>query len=280
MIKIVFIIISLLLLYIIISCMMTKDIIDDRDNNYDICEDGLCTFQNILSQNEVKILLEKSKNKDYKFIKDFIIQNKKIKKIYNKLLGEDYQFQDYIFVIKRSSIHTCHRDGNGDFFNKDQKYPSYTIIIYLEDMEKSLGVIPKSHKNVDSFGINITNKLINLPCKKGDIIIFNANLLHVGTINEKDDHFRIQMKITHKDDIQAISFYENYNKILDEENKLPKSIRIFQRNLSCMFPFVSNLGQNTIQTTTQNKNDNIIKKIYSYLFYGNDKAFDLPNLIV
>ena len=195
-------------------------------------------------------------------------------------MGSDYQFQDYIFVIKRSSIHTCHRDGNGDFFNKNQKNPSYTIIIYLEDMEKSLGVIPKSHKSVDSFGINITNELINLPCKKGDIIIFDANLLHVGTINEKDDHFRIQMKITHKDDIQAISFYENYNKILDEENKLPKAIRIFQRNLSCMFPFISNLGQNTIQTTTQEKNNNIIKKIYSYLFYGNDKAFDLPNLLV
>ena len=280
MIKIIFIIFALIILYIIIYCIFTKDYIDNTNKKYDINEDGFTTFQNVLSEDEVKVLLEKSQDKDYKYIKNHIIQNKKIKKIYKNLLGAKYKFQDYIFVIKRSSIHTCHRDGNGDFFNKDQKNPSYTIIIYLEDMEKSLGVIPKSHKSVDSFGINITNKLINLPCKKGDLIIFNANLLHVGTINEKDDHFRIQMKLTHKDDIKAISFYENYNKILDEENKLPKSIRIFQRNLSCMLPFISNLGQNTIQTTTQTKNDNIIKKLYSYLCFGNGKAFDLPNLLV
>ena len=154
------------------------------------------------------------------------------------------------------------------------------MLLYLEDMEKSLGVIPNSHKNMNSFGINLINPVINLSCKKGDMIIFNANLLHVGTINEKDDHFRIQMKITHKDDIQAISFYENYNKILNEENKLPKAIRRFQRNISCLFPFISNLGQNTIQTTTQGTNNNFLKKIYSYLFYGNDKVFDLPNIIV
>ena len=281
MIKIVFIIIVLILLYIFIYCMFSKDKIDDNTNEYDINDDGFTTFKNVLSKDEIKLLLEKSQNKDYKFIKNYIIQNKKIKKIYQKLLGDNYQFQDYIFVIKKSSIHTCHRDGNGDFFNKNQKNPSYTIIFYLEDMEKSLGVIPKSHKDVKSFGINITNPVINLTCKKGDIIIFNANLLHLGAINDKDDHFRIQMKITNKDDIKAISFYENYNKILDEENKLPKSLRKFQRNLSCLFPFVSNLGQTTIQTTTQDdNNNNFIKKEYSYLFYGNEKVFNLPNLLV
>ena len=280
MIKIFFFIILLIILYVIIYCFLTKDYIDDTNKKYDINEDGFTTFKEVVAEDDIKILLEKSQQKDYKYIKNFIVQNKKIKKIYKTLLGKNYQFQDYIFVIKRSSIHTCHRDGNGHFFNKDQTNPSYTIIIYLEDMEKSLGVIPKSHQTVDSFGLNITNKLINLPCKKGDIIIFNANLLHVGTINEKDDHFRIQMKLTHKDDISAISFYENYNKILDEENKLPKIIRIFQRNLSCMIPFLSNIGQNVIQTTTQDKNDNIIKKLYSYLCYGNGEAFDLPNLLV
>ena len=280
MIKIVFFIIILIILYIILYCVFSKDRIDYYNNEYNLKEDGFITFKNILSEEEIKDLLEKSQNNNYKYIKNYLIQNKKIESIYKNLLGDEYQYQDYIFVIKRSCIHTCHRDGNGDFFNKDQQNPSYTIIIYLEDMEKSLGVIPKSHMNVNSFNVNLTNPVINLSCKKGDIIIFNSNLLHIGTINDNDDHFRIQMKLTHKDDIQAISFYENYNKILDEENKLPKSIRIFQRNISCMFPFVSNLGQNTIQTTTQDSNNNIIKKLYSYLFYGNYSTFDLPNLLV
>jgi ectoine hydroxylase-related dioxygenase (phytanoyl-CoA dioxygenase family) len=259
--------------------MFSKDNIVESEN-YDLFDNGLQTFKNILSPDEVNMLLKKSHKNDYKYIKEYIIQNKKIKKIYKKLLGDKYEFQDYIFIIKKSSIHTCHRDGNGDFFNTSQKYPSYTMILYLEDMEKSLGVIPDSHKNINSFGINLINPVINLSCKKGDLLIFNANLLHVGTINNKDDHFRIQMKITHTDDFQAISFYENYHKILDEENKLPKSIRIFQRNLSCLIPFISNFGQSQIQTTTQNKNNNFMKNAYSYLCYGNDKVFDLPDIIV
>jgi len=274
------IIIVIFTLYVIIYCIFTKDYIDKSNNTYDINDDGFTIFKKVLSNNEVDELLEKSNNNDYQYIKKYIIKNKKIKKIYHKLLDSNYQFQDYIFIIKKSSIHTCHRDGNGDFFNKNQKSPSYTIIIYLEDMEKSLGVIPESHKDINSFGINLTNPIINLSCKKGDILIFNANLLHVGTINDRDDHLRIQMKITHKDDIQAISYYENFNKILNNENTVPKPIKIFQRNLSCMFPFVSNLTQNEVQNSAKSANNGFLQKIYSYLFYGKSDFYDLPNIIV
>ena len=62
------------------------------------------------------------------------MNNKKINKLIKKYTNNEYIFQDYVFIIKRSSIHTCHRDSNGDFFNADQKYPSYTILFFLEDI--------------------------------------------------------------------------------------------------------------------------------------------------
>ena len=162
MIKLILLIIGLVVLYFILYCMFSKDKVIYSEN-YDIFKDGLKTFKNILSPDEVKMLLKKSHENDYRYIKEYIFKNKKIKKIYKKLLGSDYLFQDYIFVIKKSSIHTCHRDGNGDFFNSKQKNHSYTMLLYLEDMEKSLGVIPDSHKDVNSFGFNGVKRLI----KKG-----------------------------------------------------------------------------------------------------------------
>jgi hypothetical protein len=89
------------------------------------------------------------------------------------------------------------------------------------------------------------------------------------------------MKLTHKDDIKAVSFFENYNKILNNENKLPKSIIKFQRNFSCMIPFLSNFSQNRIKETKDEhlKND-FFKTFYSIFFHGNDKFYDLPNIII
>jgi hypothetical protein len=118
------------------------------------------------------------------------------------------------------------------------------MLIYLEDMEKCLGVIPQSHLNKNAFNMNITDQVKNLVCNKGDVILFNANLIHVGTIHSfKNDHLRIQMKVSHKDDLEILSYYQNYNKVLKQENHLPSYIRKAQMNLSCMFPFVSNLTQ-------------------------------------
>ena len=280
----------LVLLFCVNYFILYKDQTIKHGDKYNLERDGFCLYKNILTESEIENLKSMCQHKHYKQIKDTLLNNQQLIVLKNKATSDQYVFQDYIWIIEKSSVHTCHRDNNGDFFNENQKHPSYTALVYLEDMGKCLGVMPESHKDLYANSVNFTDTVKNILCNKGDVIIFNANLIHVGTINTtndsnsnwttKDDNLRIQLKITHKDDIKAISFYENYNKILDEENKLPKSIRIFQRNLSCMLPFISNLGQNTIQTTTQTKNDNIIKKLYSYLCFGNGKAFDLPNLLV
>jgi len=151
------------------------------------------------------------------------------------------------------------------------------MLIYLEDMEKCLGVIPNSHHDLNSFNYNSTDPIDNLLCNKGDAIFFNANLIHAGALNKQDDHLRIQLKISHKNDFEAIKYYNNYNKILDQDNNLPFFLKKAHRKLSCMFPFISNFTQTEIQETSGGKKISIYQKIYSFIMYGNSNFYDLSD---
>jgi hypothetical protein len=237
-------------------------------DTFDLNKDGVCLIKNVLKQEEIE-KMKKMKEID---LKKYII-----KKFPN--LPQGYVFQDYIWVIKKSSVHTCHRDNNGDFFNKGQKHPSYTILFYLDDIDKCLGVIPKSHTSLTNNAINLGDGLRNIQCNKGDAIIFNANLIHVGTINP--DNTRIQMKITHKDDLEILNYYQNFNKVLNKENTIPKPMIRIQRNLTCMFPYMSDLTQTgNIKSARGSDNGAEItwaQKIFSSIFYGNKDFYDLPN---
>lgn len=251
------------------------------NSSYDLQNDGLCVLKNVFTKKDIQHFTKECENNNYKMVKERIISNSKLQSIIKHKIGNDYEFQDYIFIIKKSAIHTCHRDGNGDFFNEKQQYPSYTMLIFMEDMDKCLGVIPQSHKNVNSFNFNFTENVTNIVCNKGDIILFNANLIHVGALNSRDDNLRIQMKVTHKDDIPVMNYYNNYNKILNESNNMPFYVRKVQQKLSCMFPILSNYTQKEIQTSSEkskmSKNTSIFQKIYSYVMYGNSNFYNLPN---
>ena len=281
--KYYFLILFLLLLVLfIIHYMFYNDIISNPINNYDLTNDGLCVIKNLLSNDEINKLKNESMKDNYKSVKEYIINNEKINNIIKNYTNNNYQFQDYIFIIKKSTIHTCHRDSNGKFFNKGQKYQSYTILIFLEHMDKCLGVIPKSHLDINSFNINLTDKVQHILCNPGDAIIFNANLIHVGALNKNENNLRIQMKITHKEDIDKIMYYNNYNKILNETNNVPFIIKKAQKKISCTFPIISNFSQNEIKRTSGGTHSGIqigiFQKIYSYLFYGNSNFYDLPNV--
>ena len=239
--------------------------------------DGCTLLTGILSEKEIKTLREKCESENYKRAKEYVIKHQGFQKVIQTKLGKEYQFQDYILIIKKSAIHTCHRDFNGDFFNEGQKHPSYTIIIFLEDMEKCLGVIPQSHLDVNSFNVNFSNQVENVVCKRGDILLFNSNLIHVGATNKKDDNLRLQLKITHKEDIEALSYYEKYNKVLNQENRLPKYIIQLQKNASCMFPVVSNALQSENINATKSNSSSSIQRFFSSLFYGNSRFYELQN---
>jgi hypothetical protein len=268
------------LIYVIYVIFFDKDRLA-INASYNLNKDGLTILKNTFTKKELGYFKNECNHDNYKIVKERIMSNKKMQSIIKNKIGNDYDFQDYIFIIKKSAIHTCHRDGNGDFFNEKQQYPSYTMLLFLEDMEKCLGVIPQSHKHVNSFNFNFTEKVTNVVCNKGDIILFNANLIHVGALNSRDDNLRIQMKITHKDDIPVMDYYNNYNKILNENNNMPFYVRKMQQKLSCMFPVLSNYTQKEVQTSSEHsktaKDISIVQKIYSYVMYGNSKFYNLPN---
>jgi ectoine hydroxylase-related dioxygenase (phytanoyl-CoA dioxygenase family) len=149
-------------------------------------------------------------------------------------------------------------------------------------MDKCLGVIPGSHKSIISSAVNLPNRLKHVVCQPGDVLLFNANLVHVGAINEGgDDHLRVQMKVTHRDDRDKIAYYENFNKLLKEDNQVPKRVRRMQRDLSCMFPMVSDMTQREIIRTSRGSVDGVDvgypQKVFAWMFYGNKDFYDLPN---
>jgi ectoine hydroxylase-related dioxygenase (phytanoyl-CoA dioxygenase family) len=274
---------AIVILFVYILFLYTlEDRVDKPGRNYCIHKDGFTIVKNVLTEPEIEDARTKCKNGDYQSLKSALINNPKLRDVITKTLSPDYQFQDYIWIIQKSSVHTCHRDNNGDFFNEGQKHPSYTMLIYLEDMEKCLGVIPESHSSPYSNNTNIMNNLRHLLCSPGDIILFNANLIHVGAINKKDDSLRIQMKVSHKDDIKVLSYYENYNKILNEENIVPQSIRKIQKNFTCMFPVMSDWGQkeniSSARGSDQGATIGMPQKMFSYLFYGKSDYYDLKNV--
>ena len=256
----------------------------DIIQSYDLKEDGVHLIHQIVDTKEVDTLKTFCERGEYKTVKKRLIDNSNLNKWIQDKLGGEYIFQDYVWIIKKSSVHTCHRDNNGDFFNENQKHPSYTLLIYLENMEKCVGVVPQSHLERGSYGVNVTSDpLVNLLCQPGDAVIFNANLIHVGTINDLDDHLRIQMKISHREDIEVLNYYQNFNKIVNEDNMIPKPVLKIQRNLSCMFPFVSDLSQGENIRTARGSSDGaeigFFQKIFSNVFYGSANFYDLPNAV-
>ena len=68
---------------------------------------------------------------------------------------------------------------------------------------------------------------------------------------------------------------------VNQDNGLPKRILHFQKNVSCMFPYISNLTQSenisSARGSDNGANIGYFQKIFSYLFYGNSNFYDLPN---
>lgn len=229
---------------------------------YDLKKDGIVIIPKLLTDIEEYNIKNLVLNGYSLEAKKIIINSQFIRKQIEAILGDDYEFHDYIFVIKKSQFNVCHRDYNGKSFNSKQLYPSYTIIIYLENMEKSLDIIPGSHKSLMTNAINITDYSENIVCPKGGALLFDANLIHSGSINKDELNLRIQMKISHKNDKNStLNFFQKYNKILNKESNKPMWFKKLSKHLSCTIPLFSQFTQkydNNKDNTNDGTKDNLI----------------------
>lgn len=251
-------------------------------NVLNIESQGFEKIPNILDKKEIDQLLKWIHEKNYKKAYHFLANNPSIlSRIREKIPDSSkYIFQDYSYFILKSRVHTCHRDNNGTFFNPAQKHPSYTIMFYLEDIGQGLDVIPGSHLSKRLLFVSEPTHPISV--QSSDAIIFDANLIHCGSIQPKDS-IRIQMKFSHPEDIPALSFYQDFHKVLNKPNTSSSFSLYLQKMVSCHFPILNDIfmeqeDKQNWRGSLESKNIGIIQKIFSYLLYGDANYYDIPNI--
>lgn len=243
------------------------------DEFSDLYNNGYVVKHDIISKDKLDIIKDHWNRSEFKQINDIIKGDKKIKEFIDKNIKiGGYNFMDYIMFLENSVIHTCHRDNNSSYFNDTN--PSYTMILYIDDMEKCLDVIPNSHK--DKIGINLYDKTKTFLCKGGSIILFDASLVHSGSVDSKDMNRRIQLKVSHENDLEKLSFYQNYNKVLDKRNKNSDISKRIQKHFSCRFPIMSDMTQGK-EKEYINGNISWVAGMFSKLFYSDKDYYKLRN---
>lgn len=274
---IIFIIILSFLLRVMLITSQNGQYIS-RDDNMDIIKDGYFMFTNVLTQEEIDTIKTLWDNKDYSGIKNIVHSNKNLLENIKQQLGEDYMLMNYIWFIENSVVHTCHRDNNSHLFQFN-KYPrrSYTMILYIDDMDKCLDVIPGSNNNGYGYlGMNLYDATNTVLCKPGDLLLFDANLVHSGSLETKKNNRRIQLKVTHKYDIEKISYYNNVNRILDKHNTNSEISKVLQKSISCQFPIISDMTQDVNKESVNiEKEPSMLQKMYSVVFYSDENFYRL-----
>lgn len=233
---------------------------------------GYIVKHNVLKDYELKKIQDQWDHREYKDIYLYLKYNKDLLDIIRNSMGEGYVMMDYIMYLSNSVLHTCHRDNNGSKFN-DITHKSYTILIYIDEIEECLDVVPESHKHI---GIYSTDQTRTFMCKPGSIIIFDADLVHSGGLRDNKNNRRIQMKITHRDDYEKLKFYDNYFKIVDKLNTNSQFSKNLQKHLTCQFPVIADLTQgNNKEYISGDISD--LGKVFSEYFYSDKDYYKLED---
>jgi hypothetical protein len=232
--------------------------------------DGYALQHNIT---DPSVLSDLWKANRYRDIYDSLKNDKKVLDFVHSTLSDDYIIMDYIMFLSNSVLHTCHRDNNGSRFN-DIEHKSYTMIIYVDDMDRCLDVIPRSHNHLGWYKTDTTKSFM---CKPGSIILFDSDLIHSGSLNEDTtNNRRIQMKVCHKDDVKKLDFYSDYYKILDKKNTNSDFSKKIQKHFTCTYPVFADFTQGSNKDYISG-NISGIEKVFSQLFYSNKDYYKLKD---
>lgn len=267
-------IISILSLFVILSCIFRNLNSKIAPKNPTLERDGY-TVANILDVETIHLIQNLWDNREFKKVNDLLLNDPGIRKFLSIKLPKEYEFMDYIMFLEKSVLHTCHRDNNASRFNTGTS-KSYTMLVYIDNMNNCLDIVPGSHK-LDNIGIYSYDMTKTYKCKPGSIILFDANMVHSGSLDSQTPNRRIQFKIAHKDDFQALTFFDKYHKIVDKPNNNGQWSKQLQKHLSCQFPWVADI--------TQGQNKNYIKgdlslmdRFFSKILYSDPNYYRLEDV--
>ena len=229
---------------------------------------GYVIIENLINENDIDYILNLWRQKRYSEIKHFFKNSNEI----TKVLPDNYSLIDYTYIIEDSAIHTYHRDYTSSKRFNNLKYPSYTMILYLDESKTGLNVIPGSH--IESIPIYLIDKSIQLNFKPGTAIMFDADLLHAGSIIDNTiKRHCIQFKIVHKDDVQFLPHLLNYHVLINKPNNKSLHSKYIESTLTKHFPIIMDLTHNTIKSSfTENKTP--IQKVFSQVIFSNQDFYE------
>jgi hypothetical protein len=139
-------------------------------------KNGYILLSNVLSKEEIEFGISciDGDKADYKKKKHFI----------EKIFLPKTPFEDPVYVKFRVSNNTNSMDAStfhGDIYNhtKSEYMPIYTCLCYFDDAQ--LEIIPGSHRyNNSGWSLESYSKKEVLQVRRGDILVFHANMHHRG----------------------------------------------------------------------------------------------------
>jgi hypothetical protein len=177
-------------------------------------------------------------------------------------LPPGYDFIDYSYTIKNTSLSTFHRDVTSSQNIYHTKYPIYTAIIYKYSGDL-LSLCPGSHASYPF----VFSRVVNIRGDEGTAFLFNSDILHCGCSNKCERPEILQYKICHKDDVLLLNHL--VGKHVEKDEVCSESFIL--RKLSFYFEFPINVIFYPFMIDKKNK-DTFIGKIQSYIpitFYNN-----------
>ena len=230
---------------------------------------GYVIIENLINEKDVKNILDLWENKNYHDIKGYFLKNNSINKKIKNILSDNYELIDYVYIIENSAIHTYHRDYTSSRVYNNLKYPSYTMILYLDDTNSGLNVIPGSHD--DNGSIYLKDKSVRLNVNKGSAILFDADMLHAGSAIDVDTKRHcIQFKIIHKEDIEKVPHLLNYYVLINRPNNKTHFLKNIETGITKHVPIFMDTFNDSIKSSFVEEKTSLQKWISSLVFSNKD----------